>query len=130
VVIPANLDEQNNLVSFSSPEVSNYIILTAENITAVGLGDETLPSSFTLNQNYPNPFNPSTQISFALNSDSQITLDIFNILGQKVATLINEFRNAGTYSVNFDASNLTSGIYFYRLSNGQNTLVKKMNLIK
>ncbi|MEX0843624.1 MAG: alpha-amylase family glycosyl hydrolase, partial [Balneolaceae bacterium] len=81
--------------------------------------DETaLPNTFRLNQNYPNPFNPSTVISYQLAGNSEVTLEVFDMLGRKVSTLVNERKSAGSYQVNFDASNLSSGMYFYRLQAG------------
>jgi hypothetical protein len=76
---------------------------------------EGVPSSFTLSQNYPNPFNPSTTIKYALPLRSHVSLKVFNTLGQEIATLVNEERPQGYHSVNFNASNLPSGMYFYRL---------------
>lgn len=89
-----------------------------------------IPSNYELAQNYPNPFNPSTTIQFAIPKAGMVSLKIYNILGQEVATLINREMNAGFQRVNFDASNLTSGLYFYRISSGKFTDVKKMLLIK
>lgn len=93
------------------------------------------PSEFTLNQNYPNPFNPSTKINFSLAADSKVTLTIFNLIGEKVAELINGNLSAGTHEVIFDAANLQSGVYFYKLhavgNDGSDfTSVKKMILTK
>lgn len=88
------------------------------------------PKQFKLNQNYPNPFNPSTNISFDIAKNGSVTLEVFNMLGQKVATLVNEQKAVGTYTVNFDASNLGSGVYLTRLTAGGTVQVKKMTLIK
>jgi len=93
------------------------------------------PNRFELGNNYPNPFNPSTKISFSLSVDSKVNLNIFNILGQKVASLINGNVPAGTHEVKFNASNLNSGVYIYKIEatgiDGQNfTSVKKMILNK
>jgi len=98
----------------------------------VGITNEIkdLPHEFTLSQNYPNPFNPSTQISYSLPYTSQIKLIVYNIQGQTINILENGFKNAGNYSVNFNAADLPSGIYFYRLEAGQFSQVKKMMLIK
>ena len=90
----------------------------------------SLPSDFVLEQNYPNPFNPSTNIRFSLPEANQVTLKVFDMLGQEVVTLVNEFINAGPYEVTFDASNLPTGIYTYSLTAGNFNSVKKMMLIK
>lgn len=91
---------------------------------------EETPSSFALNQNYPNPFNPSTSISFKLNEAGTAQLQVFNMLGQKVATLVDGFKSAGSHTVNFDASNFSSGVYIYRLQVGESIQVRRMMLIK
>jgi hypothetical protein len=91
---------------------------------------EDVPEGFVLSQNYPNPFNPSTNIAYTLPAASAITLDVFNIQGQKVATLVDGFKQAGAHVATFDASNLASGIYMYRLVSGETSIVKKMLLLK
>jgi hypothetical protein len=88
------------------------------------------PSIFALNQNYPNPFNPSTVISYSLPLASNVKLIVYNTIGQTVKVLENGFKNAGNYSVNFNADGLPSGIYFYKLEAGQFIQVKKMMLLK
>jgi hypothetical protein len=95
--------------------------------------DEQLEHSFLeffVSQNYPNPFNPSTAISFALPKASTVELKIFNLLGQEVATLLNEEKTSGIYQVEFDASTLPSGVYFYRLQAGDFVQTKKMILLR
>lgn len=89
-----------------------------------------LPGDITLSQNYPNPFNPSTLIRYELPAESTVTLDIYSIEGQRVATLINSVQPAGMHSVRFDGSNLASGVYLYRLTAGNSVLSRKMILIK
>jgi hypothetical protein len=74
-----------------------------------------LPVAYTLRQNYPNPFNPSTTISYAIPQASNVRLSIFNVLGEEIHTLVNEFEDAGYKSVSFDASSFPSGVYFYRI---------------
>jgi hypothetical protein len=86
--------------------------------------------SFKLNQNYPNPFNPQTTISFTVPEDSKVNLVIYDLLGKEVATLVNDNLTAGMYDVEFNAENLASGIYFYRLSAGKNNETRKLQLIK
>ena len=88
------------------------------------------PGDFSLNQNYPNPFNPSTTISFVLPSSAKTSLEVYNLLGQKVATLMNGFTSAGYHEVQFNAAHLASGVYVYRLTSGTFTSVKKLMLVK
>ncbi|MBA4252031.1 MAG: hypothetical protein C0442_09970 [Chlorobiaceae bacterium] len=88
------------------------------------------PDQFRLVQNYPNPFNPSTTITFSLPSDQNVSLKIYNIMGEVVATLIDGFHKAGSFDVEFNASNLASGIYFYSLQSDNFSSTKKMMLMK
>ncbi len=89
-----------------------------------------LPKSYALQQNFPNPFNPVTQIKYQIPKSSFVTLKIYNILGREIATLVNEERSAGYYSATFNAVNLPSGIYFYKLQAGNYSSVKKLVLLK
>jgi len=89
-----------------------------------------IPAGFELKQNFPNPFNPATKINFSLKTASVVTLKVFNSLGKEVAVLSEGFQNAGTYSVQFDASALTSGVYYYSIQAGDFHDVKKMLLVK
>ncbi|MDR9415812.1 MAG: CHRD domain-containing protein [Gracilimonas sp.] len=88
------------------------------------------PTQFGLEQNYPNPFNPTTNITFTLNEGSEATLKVYNLLGQEVATIVDNRFSAGQHTVNFDANALSSGIYIYRLEAGNQTMTKRMTLIK
>jgi photosystem II stability/assembly factor-like uncharacterized protein len=90
----------------------------------------SLPETFELHQNYPNPFNPSTTISFSIPVMSEVKLVVYDCLGRKVAALVNEHKNIGRYSVNFNAGNLASGIYLYVLYSEKYTIVKKMLLLR
>ncbi len=99
------------------------------NIIEVQLSN-SLPTNFVLNQNYPNPFNPTTVISYQLSADSQTKLEIFDSIGRLVATLVDEKQSAGTYSYNFNAEELPSGTYAYRLTTDGFSETKKMLLIK
>jgi hypothetical protein len=90
-----------------------------------------VPAVFALNQNFPNPFNPSTSISFSVAEEGMASLMIYSISGELVSTLFNEAAKPGQfYKVQFNASNLPSGIYFYRLTQGANVVTKKLTLLK
>lgn len=89
-----------------------------------------LPENYSLSQNYPNPFNPSTEIKYSIPSSGFVTLKVFNLLGQEIATLVNQEQTSGSYRVNFDASNLATGVYIYSIKAGNFTLSKKMVMIK
>jgi len=93
-------------------------------------GNKTLPTEFSLEQNYPNPFNPTTIISFALPKATDVKLIVYNLVGQEVATIKDGHMKAGQYEMSFDAENLASGIYFYRLKAGSYTQLRKMTLLK
>jgi len=98
--------------------------------TGVNSSSSQVPGTFTLSQNYPNPFNPSTQINYEIPTTSLVTLKIVNILGQVVATLVNEKQEAGSHPVTFDASKFASGVYFYQLTAGNFNATRKMVLMK
>ena len=94
------------------------------------LESDDVPQDFVLHQNYPNPFNPATTITYSLPEARDVTLTVYNVLGQRVALLVNQFHTAGTFVVNFDASRLASGLYVYQLRAGDNVQNKTMLLIK
>lgn len=98
--------------------------------TGVGDNADGLPSGFTLAQNYPNPFNPVTMIEFTLPRASQVHLDVYNVLGQRVEQLVDNSLAAGTHQIVFDGSGHPSGIYFYRLTHTAGTQTQKMILLK
>jgi hypothetical protein len=102
---------------------------TASKITAVTTRT-TGPQSFALSQNYPNPFNPTTQISYSVKDNGFVTLKVYNILGQEVATLFAGQQTSGQHFVTFDGSKLSSGVYLYRLQEGSNSMTMKMMLVK
>lgn len=89
-----------------------------------------VPVSFGLQQNYPNPFNPATVIQYAIPNAARVELSVYNVLGQKVSTLVDEEMAAGNYSVEWDASQYSSGVYFYRIVAGDYNATKKMMLVK
>jgi endonuclease/exonuclease/phosphatase family metal-dependent hydrolase/uncharacterized protein YdeI (BOF family) len=118
--------------SYLSTTSDHYPVWTRFDFTRLSSTErgKTAPTAFALEQNYPNPFNPTTTISYALASPSEVKLEVFDVLGRTVATLVNSRQAAGTYSVNFNASRLSSGIYFYRLQAGAFVATKKMLLVK
>ena len=103
---------------------NNGIFRSVESVTSIDEELENLPLNFTLNQNYPNPFNPSTTINFSIPETSFITLEVFNALGERVGVLASDELSAGTYKHNWNAAELTSGVYFYRLQAGSTILQK------
>ncbi|NLT51936.1 MAG: T9SS type A sorting domain-containing protein [Ignavibacteria bacterium] len=88
------------------------------------------PTEFALKQNYPNPFNPTTKIEFSIPAENNVEIKVYNILGMEVATLLNEHKQAGTHNVEFNANALSSGIYFYKISSGNFSAIKKMTLLR
>jgi hypothetical protein len=111
-VIDLIVDEESRPVA--TPKVEDYLV----------------PKNFELTQNYPNPFNPSTTIEYSIPKDAIVSLKIYDVLGKEVATLVNDQKSAGTYILNWNASNFSSGLYFYRLTAGEFTETKKMFLVK
>jgi len=106
------------------------IILVYQNWIGVNPIKSEIPGKFKLYQNYPNPFNPVSRIDFDLPKSGFVNLRVFDILGREVRTIINEEKTAGTYSVDFNASDLSSGVYFYKLCSGDFSEIKKMILFK
>lgn len=92
--------------------------------------EANIPEQFYLSQNYPNPFNPSTTIEYGLNEAGPVSLIVYDIIGRKIQTLVDQNQFEGNYKVNFNASSLASGVYFYRLIAPNKILTKKMTLIK
>lgn len=107
---------------------NGYRELTSYAVTSVK--EETSPASFTLKNNYPNPFNPSTTIEYEVMNAGMVTLTVYNVLGQVVAVLQNGYQQAGVYTVQFDGTGLTSGVYLYELAAGSTKITKKMILNK
>jgi hypothetical protein len=115
-----------NLESSASGYVSTQFTALQKKHAAV----QDIPTEFEVMQNYPNPFNPTTSISYALPEAASVRLTVSDNLGRDVATLVNEYKEAGYYQANFDASGFSSGIYFYRIEAGKFKAVKKMLLMK
>jgi hypothetical protein len=111
--------------------VDNASIVLDSIFTAVPEGDALfVPRTISLEQNYPNPFNPSTTIRYTLPAAGNVKLAVYNVSGERVAVLLNSRQIAGTHTVLFKAANLSSGIYFYRLTSGKLSVVRKMVLLK
>ena len=108
---------------------NNALAKSAMNQIIVLQGPEIV-TTYTLSQNYPNPFNPTTTIAYQIPNDGKVTIKIFDVTGREVTTLVDEFKSAGSYTIQFDASHLSSGTYFYSIKSGDYNAVKKMSLIK
>lgn len=110
-----------------------YVIHTGVDViypTGVSHNNNNIPGTYKLAQNYPNPFNPVTNISYSIPKAGNVKLAVYDVLGREIASLVNEYKTAGNYSVNFNAENLASGIYVYRIESGDFTAAKKMMLVK
>ena len=110
--------------------VKNAFTFQMSSPTGVAKSDEALPADFSLSQNFPNPFNPSTTIQYEIPKTAFVKIIVYDILGKEIAVLKNEVQNSGTYKINFNAQNLASGIYFYKLTSGNINIAKKMILLK
>jgi len=117
---------------YAGDTTANFCIkaLTIESTSAIGRADNGIPSQFSLGQNYPNPFNPTTTIPYELTATSHVRVEVFDILGRKVATLVDQTQTAGSHEVSWDASGAASGIYFYAIDAGDFAATRKMVLIK
>ncbi len=120
----------NGHLRFVLSNIINWVRTNGGTITNAGYFAVNNPVKFELSQNYPNPFNPVTKINFSIPKSGNVTLRVYDILGKEVATLVNEYRNAGNYSVDFNGTQLSSGIYTYRLESGLRTETKMMTLVK
>ncbi|MDF1611795.1 T9SS type A sorting domain-containing protein [Stygiobacter electus] len=92
--------------------------------------NQEFPTNYNLFQNYPNPFNPTTKIKYSIPNSEKVLLKVYDVLGREVETLLNEYENAGTYEIEFNGSNLTSGIYFYKITSGNYSETRKMILLR
>jgi hypothetical protein len=110
-----------------------YVVNFGVDVITTGVNPSVnlqVPNEYKLEQNFPNPFNPVTEISFDIPKNGLVTLKVYDILGVEVATLVNDVKNAGRYTVNFDGTSISSGMYFYRLESNGFMATKKMMLIK
>ena len=110
--------------------ISGFLSNDFFNLTNVNENKQSIPTKFELSQNFPNPFNPSTTINYSLPFASIVNLEVFNILGEKIASLVNGFQQPGNYHVLWNAGNCASGIYLYRISTKDLVQTKKMILLK
>lgn len=119
-------------ITTSDTAIAIYLIRAYVSLTVDGVKQEIelTPKNFSLSQNYPNPFNPSTMINFGVPAAGRVKIVVYNQLGQQVAVIANREYPAGNYSVNFNASSLASGVYYYRIETGSFTQTKKMLLLK
>jgi hypothetical protein len=116
---------------FAGGEIRGQLLYGSDVVSSVGPVAGALPGQFHLDQNYPNPFNPATVIGFQISKSSQVTLIVYNILGERIATLVDGVKAPGAYQVSFDASRFSSGVYFYRLlADGALLQTRKMMLLK
>jgi len=134
-VTHAKFNYSDKAVSFSSSSPSGIYVIESSQQTALSVGSESIPKSFSLSQNYPNPFNPTTNISFTLPTKSFVKLRIYSILGSEIKELINSNFEAGNYSIVWDGKNnegnkVSSGIYLYKFESEYGIMTKKMNLLK
>lgn len=125
----------DKIININLPYLTEVIkaataVLIGMDDPATDVEDKIIPMNFTLEQNYPNPFNPATRIKFAIPRQENVDLMVYDILGRKVAELVNETLNAGNYNVNFDGSTLSSGMYVYKITAGSYAESKKMLMIK
>ena len=127
-----DINTTTNTITLSSYIASNFILITGSSSpTAIQTQDNGIVNEFMLGQNYPNPFNPSTTINFSVPKENTlVSLKIYNSIGQEVRTLINQVVPAGNHEVKFDASGLSTGVYFYTLTAGKFVESKKMILMK
>jgi len=121
------------MITISDGTLSETIvtsITTRSQIVGIEGEEYNIPSKYSMDQNYPNPFNPTTNIKFSLPKEDNVTLKVYNVMGEEVASLVNRFMNAGVYTVSFDAKNLSSGLYFYKIQTSQFSKTMKMLLAK
>ncbi len=121
---------QKELIAMRLEDVNNLVNSENQNYSFSNKSFSTTPVQFELNQNYPNPFNPVTNIQFSLPKESFVSLKVYDVVGRMVKELVSEFKREGNYSVTFDGSNLSSGIYFYRLESNNFVDTKRMILVK
>ncbi|PIP79236.1 MAG: hypothetical protein COW85_01680 [Ignavibacteria bacterium CG22_combo_CG10-13_8_21_14_all_37_15] len=129
-VVDYNTSDVNNVTVESANNYVNVdLVLTTDGVTSVEVS-KNIVTNYALSQNYPNPFNPSTLISYQLPASGLVTIKVYNVIGKEIATLVNEYQQSGSYSKEFSANRLTSGVYFYTIKSGSFSATKKMILMK
>lgn len=133
-VVPICVDDTARIMivgGYSSPSYTSFVDVTGCGPILVNIKPTAeIPKSYDLSQNYPNPFNPTTKISYTIPKTGLVILKVYDILGKEIATLVNEVKNTGSYIIEFNGSNLSSGTYFYRLQADDFVSIKKMMFIK
>jgi hypothetical protein len=128
-----DLEEGSATITLSTDQGGvnvDYVQLIQITTGSTGVDQDELPEGYALDQNYPNPFNPVTTIEFALGGSGQVSLAVYDVLGRKVATLVDGVQHAGSYRVSFNAAALSSGVYFYRLETPVGARVQTMTVLK
>ena len=125
-------DGANSFITYSPSAIDAGvgIVTTPYDVTAIEVVSNNIPAQYSIAQNYPNPFNPSTIIEFSIAQKEFVTLKVYDVSGREISTLVNNSLNAGSYKINFDATNLAAGIYFYNITVGNFVSSKKMMLLK
>ncbi len=117
-------------IILAEPKINGNCVRCIKDITTPVTDEVQNVNKFSLDQNFPNPFNPSTTIKYSIPVSNIVSLKVYNILGKEVADLVNEYKNSGTYEVEFNAANLSSGTYFYKIKSGNYMETKKLLLLK
>ena len=128
--VSGQINSSNNTITISSSQLYSFYTIESSSATAVDKTKNELPEKYILEQNYPNPFNPSTTIKYSIPVGGLVTLKVYSIIGKEVRTLVSSEQSAGIHTVNFNASDLPSGIYLYTLTANSFTQTKKLVLIK
>jgi hypothetical protein len=125
-----NFEDTVHIVNNSLNNDKSFIHVKGQGFTDVKDEKEFIKNIFSLEQNYPNPFNPTTKINFTTNKSGNVKLSISNVLGEEVIILLDSYKEAGTYTIDFNSKNLSTGVYFYKLTLDNYSLIKKMLFIK
>jgi hypothetical protein len=128
--IYAELDQENTITEIHEDNNKGFNIIGASSVSGIEDENYFIPDKFVLYQSYPNPFNPSTTIKYSIPNSDVVSLRVFDILGREVEILVDEYKAAGSYSIEFNASKFASGVYFYQLRSGEFVESKKMILLR